>query len=133
MRAIDRRECEAFGRTPKQALRFALVASLRPMTVFIDGRPAAMFGITPVCLLEGEAHPWMLATDDLYRRLDVMDWAAPVFFARMSAMFPRMWNWVAVDNRRARAWLARMGFRFGRTDVIGGLPMIRFFRENDDV
>jgi hypothetical protein len=60
MRAADVEEVGAMGRTPKQALRLGLRASVDCMTVLIDGRPEAMLGLTPKNLLEGEGMAWML-------------------------------------------------------------------------
>jgi hypothetical protein len=60
MRAADVEETGAMGRTPKQALRLGLRASVDCMTVLIDGRPEAMLGLTPKNLLEGEGMAWML-------------------------------------------------------------------------
>ena len=52
MSAMDVKECEVFGHSPKQALRLALIRSHLAWTVMIDGRPEAMMGATTVSLLD---------------------------------------------------------------------------------
>ena len=68
MRAADRIECEALGRSPKQALRLSLRPSLHALTALDpdDGRPLAMFGVVPLDLVNGVGVPWFLGRDEVF-------------------------------------------------------------------
>lgn len=130
MRQADVAECEAFGRSPKTALRVGLRSSTLALTAKLDGRPVAMFGVTPNSLLESNGTPWFLGTEDVYNHPRAMLRDGPHFLSRMSASFRRLENHVWVGNHRAIRMLRWWGFSVGGDAIeIGGLPFVPFWRE----
>ncbi len=113
MRAADRMECAALGRSPKEGIRIGLRTSLAPLTVLVDGRPEAMMGIVPGSLLAGTATVWMLGTEEMYRQRralvsygrDVLEWLCDGLH--------EVSNIVSVDNDRAIRFLRFLGFHVG--------------------
>jgi hypothetical protein len=128
MRAIDRIECAAFGKTPKQGLRLSLRTAFEAVTALSDDdRPLAMFGVTPDNLMLGTAVPWFLGSDEvwLYAR-DLMQ-RGPGIIGEWLKVFPVMENVVSTDNDRAirmlKKWGARVGGPISRH---GGVEFIPF-------
>lgn len=126
MREWDRREAAAFGKSPKQALRMGLAASLWAITAKVDGRPEAMIGLVPMSLIEGRGQPWMLGSDAIYRHPREMLRNVAPMLGRMRADCPRLENWVATGNGRAITFLRHCGFAFGEPIDVNGLEMRRF-------
>lgn len=128
MREADRRECEAFGRSPKDALRASLRTSLEAMTALSeDGEPLCMVGIVAADMLSGKATPWLLATDRmLEHKTDLVRIGRRVIGAWLDH-FPEMENLVSVENVKAIALLRRWGAEVGKERrVIGGLEFVPF-------
>lgn len=127
MRAADVEETAAMGRTPKQALRLGLRASIDCMTVLIDGRPEGMLGLYPKNALEGEGSPWMLGTDALYSRPRAWLTLFPRVLAIFSDSTPHLQNLIGAKNARAIQLLRRLGFEIGEeVTVIGGVEFVTF-------
>jgi hypothetical protein len=127
MRAADRIECRALGRTPKEGLRIGLRMSLKPITVMIDGRPEAMLGAVPSSLIGGKALVWMLGTNELYRQARAFALLGPRVIADMLATFRELENIVSVDNAPAIRFLTHMGFHVGGTaQHHGGVAFVPF-------
>jgi hypothetical protein len=129
MREADGRECEAFGRSPKQALRISLRTSLEAFTALDgDNRPIAMFGLSVTDALSGKATPWFLATDvalDVYAR-DLLTRGKRIIGAWLDA-FPYLENYVAADNVKAIRLLRHWGAEIGTEErMIGGVLFVRF-------
>lgn len=130
MREIDRRECEAFGRDPKQALRVGLKASSLAWTATIDGRPEAMFGATPRNAIEGTAIAWFLATDAAFGCARALLTVGPTVIEAMHRRFKRLENMVSNDNEAAIRLLGRWGFELGsETMTVNGVDFRPFWRE----
>lgn len=127
MRLIDKIECRATGREPKQALRHCLNGSTLAWTVFQDDKPVAMFGLLPLSIISGRAAPWFLATDEVERGArQWLKWG-PGFVAAMQADFPRLENVVSVDNRKAIRVLKALGFAVqDEIVIVGDVAMVRF-------
>lgn len=130
MREDDRIECQALGRTPKQALRQGLRNSTFALTALYDDEPAAMFGVAPGNAIEGVGRPWFLGTEQVFgcaKPLLIM--AAPIM-AEMHRHFRRLENIVSCRNRRAIRMLGRWGFELGgEAMTIGGVEFVPFWRE----
>jgi hypothetical protein len=127
MRAQDIEECAAFGRSPKQALRMGLRASIEAYTALVDGRPEAMMGLTPVNALERQGTPWMLGTEVIYQHPRAMLYLGPKVIARWRDSTRNLSNLVAVRNARAIRMLRRWGFEVGgEPTVVGGLEFVTF-------
>ena len=127
IRVHDREECEAMGRTPKQALRLALLSSEKAWTALLDDKPEAMFGVVVESVLTGEGTPWFLGTNEVYRHgRELLMWG-PGLVERMCDSCPRLSNLVSSRNRRAIRLLGRWGFTVGEEEVIvRGIPFRPF-------
>lgn len=132
LREIDRIECGVGGRDPKATLRLALRSSTWAVTALLDGVPHAMFGVSPVSLVEDRGSPWFLGSDEVYRHgRELLAWG-PRAIGRMHASFRRLENSVSTGNRRAIRLLGRWGFTIERDPfVVGGVEFVRFWRESD--
>lgn len=128
MREMDRKECEAFGHSPKQALRRGLIESDWTYTALVDGRPEAMFGIVTESAIEGLGRPWMLGTDEVYRHGRDLLAIGPRVAARMLDSSRSLSNLVSAANSRAIRLLERWGFTVEeQQQVIGGVPFREFW------
>lgn len=131
MRAEDIEECAAFGRTPKQALRMGLRASVDAYTALVDGRPEAMMGLTPVNAIERQGTPWMLGTDAIYQHPRAMLYLGPKIIAWWADSTKNLSNLVARKNARAIRMLRRWGFEVGdEPTVIGGIEFVTFAKRD---
>ncbi len=110
LRAIDRAECAAMGRTGAQALRHGLLASARAWTALIDGEPHAMFGVVVESAATGDAIPWFLGSDKVARHGRLLIRLGPVILARMHRHGRALRNFVSCDNRQAIRLLELWGF-----------------------
>jgi hypothetical protein len=129
MRAIDRRECEALGKSPKQALRLSLRTAFRAITALDpdDGRPLAMFGVTPVSLMAGIGTPWFLGRDEVFDYGRDLMARGPGIIADWQRDFSLMENMVSVENTKAIALLRKWGAEVGGpTSVHGGVVFVPF-------
>ena len=127
IRDEDRRECEAMGRTPKQALRRGVMTSTKAWTALVDGKPHAMFGVVVDSALGRKATPWFLGTEEVYRHgREMLSWG-PRFLAEMGDSRYTLSNLVSATNGRAIRLLRRWGFTVGEEEVIvRGVPFLRF-------
>lgn len=133
MRDIDVRECAIMGRTPKQALRLSLRASVAAWTAKVDGRPEAMFGVSTLSLLGGEGSPWLLMTEDAVKQARSLLVDARRYSDLLQAMYPVLSNNVHADNAVAIRWLSRLGYTVGPVFDMAGHPMRPFERRADRV
>lgn len=128
MREDDVRECAAFGRTPKSALRLGLVGSSQVLTAKLNGRPEAMMGIVVTSAIDRTGVPWMLGSDEIYRHPRAMLTMGP----RVLALWGRdsrktLSNLVSAENARSIRFLRRIGFRIGdEVTMVGGLSFLTF-------
>lgn len=127
MRPADIEEVGAFGRTPKQALRMGLRASVDAYTALVDGRPEAMMGLTPVNALERQGAPWMLGTEAIYDNPRAMLFLGPKVIAKWRDSTRNLSNLIARKNDRAIRMLRRWGFEIGdEPTVVGGVEFVTF-------
>ena len=130
MRNVDRLECHALGRTPKEGLRLGLRLSIKPLTVMIEGRPEGMLGAVPVSMIGGKAIVWMLGTPELYRYPRAWALLGPRVVADMLETFRSLENVVSADNEKAIRFLAHMGFHVGgASKLFRGVPFVPFHME----
>lgn len=130
LREADRRECEAFGRSPAAALRIGLLSSCWALTAFVDGYPHAMLGVVPGSMVDGVGVPWMLATDRALEHPRDLLVHGRSLVELMHDSFLRLENVVSVENERAHVLLRHLGFWIGDdVRVIGGLEFLPFWRE----
>lgn len=123
----DRIECEAGGRSPKEALRLSLAGSVMAWTALVDRMPVAMWGVTPVNLLDGEGSPWMLGTDEARRYPKAFYVGGARSIPLMLRCFPRLRNHVAMGNKEAIRLLVKWGFDVGGpVDTRRGVDFVPF-------
>jgi hypothetical protein len=134
MRDADRRECEAFGRSPKQALRTGLKASSLCWTGKKDGRPGAMFGATSRNEIEGVGIAWFLGTDEVFGCARELLALGPAVIEAMHRRFRRLENLVSSDNEAAIRLLGHWGFEIGSDTMdVNGVEFRPFWRETRDL
>lgn len=131
MRTIDRLEVEAFGRTPKQALRHGLLSSSKAWTALVDLEPHAMFGVVEQNALTGDAVPWFLGTDEVYKHgRELLMWGRSIL--KHMGDSRRLSNYVSSDNHRAIRLLQAWGFTVADEVIeVGNVPF-RYFERLDD-
>jgi hypothetical protein len=129
MRSADRLECEAFGMSPKEALRSSWRRSIYAVTAKLDGRPEAMFGLSAISMIEGRGSPWFLGTDVVTRSGRALVELGPGLLARMHATCSTLENRVARQNWAAIKMLRHWGFHIGGdVTVIRGIEFLPFSR-----
>ena len=128
MRDADRAECAALGRTPKTALRIGFIASLYTLAaVEDDGTPVAMFGLHVVNALSGEARPWFLGTDGVFKHPRELLTIGRKVIAWWRSEFPNLENIVAVENDKAVRLLVHWGAEVGgKRQVYNGVEFVPF-------
>lgn len=127
---MDRLECEALGRTPKQALRLGLIGSVHVFTAKLDGTAEAMMGLTPLSAIDGTGAPWFLGTDAVYDHPRAMLALGPKVLAIWRDSSPSLSNVVAQENVRAIRMLRKWGFEIGeQMTMIGGVAFLTFSME----
>lgn len=115
------------GRSPKQALRNGYLNSERVWTATVDGKPEAMFGVVVANVLTGEAVPWFLGTDEVYRHGRALLVWGPGFISRMRDSRRTLRNLVSARNRPAIRLLRRWGFTISDDEVtVRGLTFLPF-------
>lgn len=127
IREIDRIECEAFGRSPKEALRHGLLTSAKAWTALVDDQPEAMFGVVVESVLSGDAVPWFLGTDEVYRHgRELLMWG-PGLIDRLCDSTLTLRNLVSVRNSQAIRLLRRWGFTVGMEAInVRGVDFLPF-------
>ncbi len=91
--------------------------------------PIAMFGVTPVSVIEGVGRPWLLGTDDVPACARALVREAPRYIDAMHARFRRLENMVAVENVDAIRLLTHWGFVVeGEPVDVRGVAMVGFWR-----
>lgn len=129
MRGIDRVECEAFGRTPKHALRDALSRSDTAWTAMVDGQPEAMLGVVIESVMGGDARPWMLGTDEVMNHPRALLLWGDAIVAHLHNSNFTLSNLVSARNHKAIRLLKRWGFTVSEEQQDVGGEMFRPFRK----
>lgn len=131
LRQADRAELEALVGPGQEAkmLDRSIDASLSCWAYTVNGELAAIFGVAPVSVLEGQGLPWMLGTSLIERFPGAFIRQCRPYIARMLAVCPSLVNVVDARNVRSIAWLKRMGFTVLPAEPMGaaGLPFHPFF------
>lgn len=130
IRDIDRRECEAFGHSVKEALRLSVRGSVLSWTALLNKRPEAMFGVVPVSVIEGRGRAWFLATDAAFGCARELLSGAPAVIEAMHRRFNRLENWVSTENAAAIRMLGRWGFELGeQAMMVRGVEFRPFWKD----
>jgi hypothetical protein len=126
---IDRLECRVFGHTPREALSMGLRGSTVAWTATAAGRPLAMFGVTPMSMLDRTGAPWLLGTTEARRHHRAFVELGRAYVQQMQAEFPVLENHVHRANLAAIRWLRRLGFTIDAEALyVRGEPMLMFRR-----
>lgn len=127
MREADRLECAAMGNTPKRALRNGLMTSAEVWTAKVNGVPEAMFGLVITSALTGQAVPWMLGTEEIYRHPREMIRWGDATVKRWLDSTGTLSNYVSTGNARAIRLLRRWGFEIGKEVIMfAGAEFVTF-------
>jgi hypothetical protein len=129
LRASDRAECQAYGRTEfTEGIRSSAARSLLCWSGFVDGELAAILGVAPINVLTGIGSPWMLGTPVLDAHSRVLVRMTPEYIAKMLKAFPHLVNFVHAKNTTSVRWLRRLGFTLHAAQPYGALgePFHRF-------
>lgn len=131
MRPMDRLECAACGKNPRDALVEGRAVSDWTYTIEDDqGKPVAVFGLSP---LEPESFigvPWLLGTEDLrILRIPFLKQSRAFVRDRMLTEYPALMNMVCGWNDIHIRWLEFCGFNFGEQTEIGpfNTPFLPFY------
>lgn len=134
MRAQDLRELRAI-RGGDLDVRGILEASVRAsqeswVAITPYGEPVAIFGLTPVSLLGGQACPWMLGTDTLVQYGRDVVVLGRRFARQWNSRYDQLFNYVDARNLRSIAWLRHSGYAVFDAQPYGlnGEPFHRFER-----
>lgn len=115
------------GHSPKEALRRGWRYSSKAWTALVDGQPEAMFGVVVDSALTGEATPWFLGTDEVYRHGRALLMWGPGIVERLCDSRLRLHNLVSARNGRAIRLLRRWGFTvFEEPVMVSGIPFLHF-------
>ena len=127
MRAIDRKECAAFGQSPHNALTEAVDRSLWSLTALEDGVPHAIMGVVPRNMMEGHGIPWFLGSERVYDRPIALIRFGKAVIAEMRRSFATLENFVSTENKQAIRFLQHFGWDISQeTYSIGGVEFVRF-------
>jgi hypothetical protein len=123
MREIDKLECRIAGHSPKDAIRLSLAGSARAWTAKAEGRPIAIFGVSPISLLGGEGSPWLLLTNEAMKYRKALWRDVKAFHEIMHSDYPILSNVVHDENAVAINWLRRLGYSIGEPFDMRGHKM----------
>lgn len=129
MRAIDRLEVGALGKSPKEALRQSLGGSTLAFTGLKNGTPECMGGVVPLSLLDGEGAIWLLGTDALTTGGRHFLTTIPQLLGMIQKDYPKLSNMIAAENCKSIRWLRKLGFDISEELCdIGGVAFRHFSR-----
>lgn len=72
-----------------------------------------LFGIYGVAEVQGFGSPWMVATPEVYKYSRELVRDGRTWVQSILPRYPRLFNFVHVENTRSIAWLRRLGFIIG--------------------
>ena len=112
LRAADKREIwKSHHRTPEQALIEGYKESIVCLTVELNGKAIAMFGIVPHTILGRTASIWFLASSEMNKIQHIFRHSRR-FINLMLSYYPILENWVDIENRQSIRWLHWCGAEF---------------------
>lgn len=129
MRYDDALECMLMaGLEPEEALDFSVHRAVACWTATLDNEPVAIFGVNRRSMTSDVGVPWLLGTDRLGDMKKLFVRQSRPYLARFMRAFPKMQNWVHVDNQASIDWLRWLGFAMDEPAPAGlvGEPFIRF-------
>lgn len=132
LRDQDEVEVSLLTRSPMvDVLVASQEASIITLGIFLDGKPAGVFGLTEVSPEVGA--PWLLGTDLLVKHSREWLGVAPAMRDLFHSRYPTLMNMLHTKNTRSKRWLKKLGFSF-LPDAIPGCPNFEYFiRTRQDV
>jgi hypothetical protein len=109
LREADAAEARALGQDPRKLLRASFRMSLYARTAFVEGKIAAMWGLTSD-ILSDTGCPWLLTSAAIESLPMIFAREARKEVAAMLSLRPRLENFVAADYGRACRFLEILGF-----------------------
>jgi hypothetical protein len=111
LRATDVLEVQAAKLwTPEQALLRSLEHAPGSCAWLLDGEPALMWGVEPVCAAAGLGVAWTLGTDAVTQH-PLMFWRlCKAELARLMLHWQVLFNWIDARYEASIRWAWRLGF-----------------------
>ena len=134
LRPIDQLEVTAISGLPAgDAIPLAVRTAIKAQVVIDDnGSMHYLWGLSAHWENSHTGIPWMLATTHaVFPRREFLVRSREIVNS-MQKRYARLWNFVHLDNKPAKRWLARLGFKFSRTPTIfRSEPFIEFTRSRN--
>lgn len=120
-RQADRDECDAMFGPGKfaGALGASIRSSVLIWTFEVHGKPAAIFGCTPISMLSGIGAPWLIGTYLVDKAPGALVRLSRLYIPKMQAAFPQLCNVVDARNVKSVAYLRLLGFHFAEAIPLG--------------
>lgn len=111
-------------------VRAGIMRSDAAWTVWIDGKLAAVFGVSGVPSVRGLGVPWLLGTPHLERHGSQLVRHGRQYVDHMLSVYPALANYVSAENERSIRWLENLGFSIDPPAPLGpyGAPFRRFHK-----
>ena len=136
MRADDVREiwCSSKSR-PLMALKSSFFLCPNAKTIMVDDKPAAIFGINRLSVLNDTGIPWLLGTPKLEGISYKFVKYSRIYLQKMSKDFARLENHVDARNTASIKWLRWLGFDIMEAKPYGPFEVLfhKFSMEVKDV
>lgn len=129
LREADRREAFALAEDVPGAVRASWEMSPKPLTVDVNGVPAAITGTTPVA--DGVGCIWMVGTDQIKFASRPFLRTSRELLNQVSDGYSLVFNYMDERNTAHIRWVSWLGFTFiNRHERFGrlGLPFLEFVR-----
>jgi len=133
LRDSDVRECIIHGATPFRALMAGLREhNAETYTVLIDGKPAMMFGVTPICNnMIGKI--WLLGSYEIENHTRKFLYWSHKITDYFQKKYYQLENVVPADHIKTLNWLEFLGFTIIERPIkINGFKVFRFVRCKGD-
>ena len=134
LRESDRREVEAGGLRPEDAVMLSFCSSDICLTGCVDGEPTMIFGVG--CpLLSDTGEIWALGTDTCDRVPVAMVKVGRAAVKQFLEIYPALENFCSAEYKKALRWLKMIGFTLGEPEPFGpkGAPFCRLFIQRGEV
>lgn len=99
-------------KTPYQALTEGFNTSIKAWTIMEGDTPIGMFGVSSGSILSNIGIPWLLGTDAMLKIRRQFVRESIQYLNEMLVLYPRLVNFIHIDNVASLRWLRWMGFDF---------------------
>ncbi len=112
------------GMTPKKALWYSYRKSIFCKSAFIDGKIAAIFGISGMIFAD-TGQPWLILTPETQEHPFRVAFRYRKEIQKMQALFPILEEFVPEHNEKSIRMLELMGFKVSKNKVTVGNEVFR--------